>query len=67
MNDDGTYNLSEIQARAILDLRLQRLTALGVKEVTDELEELAARSRTTSTSSARATGSWRSSRTNCAR
>ncbi len=45
MNDDGTYNLSEIQARAILDLRLQRLTAMGVKEVTDELEELAARIR----------------------
>ena len=41
MNDDGTYNLSEIQARAILDLRLQRLTQIGVKEVTDELEELA--------------------------
>ncbi len=39
--EDGTYHLSEIQARAILDLRLQRLTALGVKEVTDELEELA--------------------------
>ncbi|MBN2631347.1 MAG: DNA gyrase subunit A [Rhodobacteraceae bacterium] len=43
MNDDGTYNLSEVQARAILDLRLQRLTALGVKEITDELEELAAK------------------------
>ncbi|RGP37912.1 DNA gyrase subunit A [Pseudotabrizicola alkalilacus] len=41
MNDDGTYNLSEVQARAILELRLQRLTAIGVKEVTDELEELA--------------------------
>ncbi len=41
VNDDGTYNLSEVQARAILDLRLQRLTALGVKEVTDELQELA--------------------------
>lgn len=40
-NDDGTYNLSETQARAILDLRLQRLTQLGVKEVTDELEDLA--------------------------
>ncbi len=40
-NDDGTYNLSEVQARAILDLRLQRLTQLGVKEVTDELQELA--------------------------
>ncbi|GAA0304612.1 DNA gyrase subunit A [Rhodovulum strictum] len=43
MNEDGTYNLSETQARAILDLRLQRLTQLGVKEVTDELEDLAAR------------------------
>jgi len=41
-NDDGTYNLSETQARAILELRLQRLTALGVKEVTDELQVLAA-------------------------
>ncbi len=41
INEDGTYNLSEIQARAILELRLQRLTQLGVKEVTDELEELA--------------------------
>ncbi|MDE0968911.1 MAG: DNA gyrase subunit A [Octadecabacter sp.] len=40
-NVDGTYNLSEIQARAILELRLQRLTQIGVKEVTDELEELA--------------------------
>ncbi len=45
MNDDGTYNLTEVQARAILDLRLQRLTQLGVKEVTDELEELAANIR----------------------
>ncbi|GGA11531.1 DNA gyrase subunit A [Neptunicoccus cionae] len=43
INEDGTYHLSEIQARAILELRLQRLTALGVKEVTDELEELAAK------------------------
>jgi DNA gyrase subunit A len=41
MNDDGTYYLSETQARAILELRLQRLTAIGVKEVTDELQELA--------------------------
>ncbi len=43
MNEDGTYNLSEVQARAILELRLQRLTAMGVKEVTDELESLAAK------------------------
>ena len=42
VNEDGTYNLSETQARAILDLRLQRLTALGVKEITDELQTLAA-------------------------
>jgi DNA gyrase subunit A len=41
INEDGTYHLSETQARAILDLRLQRLTQLGVKEVTDELEQLA--------------------------
>ena len=42
-NEDGTYNLSETQARAILELRLQRLTQIGVKEVTDELEDLAAK------------------------
>ena len=41
VNEDGTYNLSETQARAILDLRLQRLTQLGVQEVTDELAQLA--------------------------
>ena len=41
VNDDGTYNLSETQARAILELRLQRLTQLGVQEVTDELKSLA--------------------------
>lgn len=41
VQDDGTYYLSERQARAILELRLQRLTAMGVKEVTDELEMLA--------------------------
>ncbi len=41
VNEDGTYNLSELQARAILDLRLQRLTQIGVKEVTDELQSLA--------------------------
>ena len=45
LNEDGSYNLSELQARAILELRLQRLTALGVKEVTDELEELAGKIR----------------------
>lgn len=45
VNEDGTYHLSEIQARAILELRLQRLTQIGVKEVTDELQELAAKIR----------------------
>ncbi|MCY4303479.1 MAG: DNA gyrase subunit A [Aestuariivita sp.] len=39
-DDETTYNLSEVQARAILELRLQRLTQLGVAEVTNELEEL---------------------------
>lgn len=42
INDDGTYKLSETQARAILDLRLQRLTALGRDEIKDELDKLAA-------------------------
>jgi DNA gyrase subunit A len=42
INDDGTYRLSEAQARAILDLRLQRLTALGRDEIRDELDKLAA-------------------------
>ncbi len=38
---DGHYRLSETQARAILDLRLQRLTALGRDEIGDEMKELA--------------------------
>src|SRR3954469_23165372 len=38
----GTYRLSDVQARAILDLRLQRLTALGRDEIKDELDKLAA-------------------------
>ena len=38
---DGTYRLSERQAQAILDLRLQRLTALGRDEIGDELEKIA--------------------------
>ncbi len=40
--EDGTYRLSEEQARAILDLRLQRLTALGRDEIAEELNKLAA-------------------------
>ncbi len=38
----GTYSLSEVQVKAILDLRLHRLTALGRDEIGDELKELAA-------------------------
>ncbi|MFM5947960.1 MAG: DNA gyrase subunit A [Novosphingobium sp.] len=38
----GTYRLSETQVKAILDLRLHRLTALGRDEIGDELKELAA-------------------------
>jgi DNA gyrase subunit A len=41
LSDDGSYRLSEEQARAILDLRLQRLTALGRDEIAEELEKLA--------------------------
>ncbi len=37
----GTYTLSEEQARAILELRLQRLTALGREEIGDELGVIA--------------------------
>jgi DNA gyrase subunit A len=37
---DGIYKLSERQARAILDLRLNRLTALGRDEIGDELRDL---------------------------
>ncbi|MFY8193539.1 MAG: DNA topoisomerase (ATP-hydrolyzing), partial [Novosphingobium sp.] len=39
--DAATYRLSEIQVRAILDLRLHRLTALGRDEIGEELEGLA--------------------------
>ena len=39
--EGGTYRLSEIQVKAILDLRLHRLTALGRDEIGDELKELA--------------------------
>ena len=40
--EDNTYQLSEEQARAILDLRLQRLTALGRDEIADELNKIGA-------------------------
>ncbi len=38
--DDGTIKLTEEQTRAILDLRLQRLTALGRDEISDEATKL---------------------------
>src|SRR5262249_22548464 len=41
MSEAGTYKLSAEQARAILDLRLQRLTALGRDEIKAELDKLA--------------------------
>ncbi|HXC29846.1 MAG TPA: DNA gyrase subunit A [Stellaceae bacterium] len=37
---DGNYQLSDAQARAILDLRLQRLTGLERDKISDELQEL---------------------------
>ncbi len=40
--EGDTYKLSDIQVRAILDLRLHRLTALGRDEIGDELKTLAA-------------------------
>ena len=42
INEDGTYNLSEEQARAILELRLARLTTLGRDEIADELNTIGA-------------------------
>ncbi|MEK7265257.1 MAG: DNA gyrase subunit A, partial [Pseudomonadota bacterium] len=41
MAEGGTLRLSEDQAKAILDLRLQRLTALGRDEIGEELTGLA--------------------------
>ena len=41
LESDDTIRLSDEQARAILDLRLQRLTALGRDEIDGELKKLA--------------------------
>ena len=41
LGEDGTCRLSEAQARAILELRLQRLTALGREEIAEALNRLA--------------------------
>ena len=40
--EGDSYKLSQVQVKAILDLRLQKLTALGREEIADELRELAA-------------------------
>jgi DNA gyrase subunit A len=42
MSEAGTARFSDTQARAILDLRLQRLTALGRDEIAEEVDKLAA-------------------------
>ena len=38
--DDGTYHMSEVQARAILELRLQRLTGLERDKIAADLREI---------------------------
>ncbi|MCK9992078.1 MAG: DNA gyrase subunit A [Alphaproteobacteria bacterium] len=40
VSETGTYRLSDAQARAILELRLARLTALGREEIGGELQTL---------------------------
>ena len=40
--DDGNIQLTDEQAKAILELRLLRLTGLGMEEITSEAEKLAA-------------------------
>ena len=42
LNEDGTIQLTEEQAKAILDMRLLKLTQLGMDEITSEAEKLAA-------------------------
>ncbi len=41
LREDGTIRLSDAQARAILELRLARLTALGREEIAEALNKLA--------------------------
>ncbi|NNE56776.1 MAG: DNA gyrase subunit A, partial [Hellea sp.] len=42
LGDDGSIQLTDEQAKAILDMRLLKLTQLGMGEITDEAEKLAA-------------------------
>ncbi len=39
-NYKGAYNLSETQVTSILELRLQKLTALGINEIEEEIKKL---------------------------
>ncbi len=39
-NSKGLYNLSTVQVEAILELRLQKLTALGINEIEVEIKKL---------------------------
>ncbi len=39
-NYKGSYNLSETQVASILELRLQKLTALGINEIEEEIKKL---------------------------
>ena len=39
-NSKGLYNLSDVQVEAILELRLQKLTALGINEIEVEIKKL---------------------------
>jgi DNA gyrase subunit A len=41
--EDGTYRLSEVQTKAILELRLQRLTGLERGKIAEDLKELSRR------------------------
>ena len=43
VSGDGTYRLSEEQAKAILEMRLQRLTGLERDKIADDLKEICAR------------------------
>ena len=45
LHDDGTYQMSETQAKAILDLRLHRLTGLERDKIAGELQEITDRIR----------------------
>jgi DNA gyrase subunit A len=40
VHEDGTYQMSEVQAKAILDLRLHRLTGLERDKIGDELKQI---------------------------